>query len=80
MPKFEQLYPGEKRGFTSDEARHYLGIGKSKFFDLLNSGRLKARRAGGRLLFLRNDLDDYLDRLPVRRVGAHAKATRPARP
>jgi len=79
MPKFDQLYPGEKRGFTAAEARRYLGIGKSKFYDLLNSGRLKARRNGGRLLFLRCDLDSYLDHLPVRGASDRARATRSAR-
>jgi excisionase family DNA binding protein len=79
MPKFDQAYPAEKRGFTAAEARRYLGIGKSKFFDLLNSGQLKARRDGGRLLFLRSDLDNYLDRLPIRGATDHARATRSAR-
>jgi excisionase family DNA binding protein len=80
MSKFIQTYRAEKRGFTGPEARLYLGLGKSKFFALLNSGTLGARRAGGRLLFLKDDLDRYLDRLPVRGIGDRAGESRSARP
>jgi excisionase family DNA binding protein len=44
-----------------NEARRYLGdIGRTKFYELVNSGRIPKRRIGTRVVFLKCDLDDFL--------------------
>ena len=47
------------------------GLGRSKLFEEINAGRLKARKAGRRTLILRDDLAAWLASLPQRgRVAA----------
>jgi excisionase family DNA binding protein len=46
------------------EAARYLGIGKTKLYGELNSGRLKAKRAGGQTLIERTELDRWIAALP----------------
>ena len=42
--------PIEKHGLTIHEACTYSGIGKTKLYEAINSGKLKARKAGKRTL------------------------------
>ena len=55
----------EKHGLTIHEACTYSGIGKTKLYEAINSGKLKARKAGKRTLILSDDLRDYLSSLPL---------------
>ena len=55
----------EKHGLTIQEACTYSGIGKTKLYEAINSGKLKARKAGKRTLILSDDLRDYLSSLPL---------------
>ena len=57
--------PIEKHGLTIHEACTYSGIGKTKLYEAINSGKLKARKAGKRTLILSDDLRDYLSSLPL---------------
>jgi excisionase family DNA binding protein len=54
----------EKHGLTIQEACIYSGIGKTRLYEEINSGRLKARKAGKRTLILRSDLLEFLKALP----------------
>jgi hypothetical protein len=42
------------------------GLGRSKLFEEINAGRLKARKAGRRTLILHEDLAAWLASLPQR--------------
>ena len=57
--------PIEKHGLTIQEACTYSGIGKTKLYEAINSGKLKARKAGKRTLILADDLRHYLSSLPL---------------
>jgi len=46
------------------------GLGRSKLFEEINAGRLKARKAGRRTLILRDDLAAWLASLPQRGEAA----------
>ena len=50
----------EKYGLTIHEACTYSGIGKTKLYEAIASGKLKAHKAGKRTLILSDDLRDYL--------------------
>jgi hypothetical protein len=51
----------EKRGYTATEARWYLGVGKTKIHQLLANGALPRRWIDSRLVFLKDDLDRFLE-------------------
>ena len=55
----------EKHGLSIHEACTFSGIGKTKLYEAINSGKLKARKAGKRTLILSDDLRDYLSSLPL---------------
>ena len=55
----------EKRGLTIQEACTSSGIGKTKLYEAINSGELKAHKAGRRTLILSDDLRDFLSALPL---------------
>ena len=55
----------EKYGLTIHEACTYSGIGKTKLYEAIASGKLKAHKAGKRTLILSDDLRDYLSSLPL---------------
>lgn len=53
----------EKRGYTAPEAAAYIGKSVSFVRQLKRDNKLPARRDGKALVFLREDLDAYLDNL-----------------
>jgi excisionase family DNA binding protein len=53
-----------KRGFTVPEAAIYIGRSPSFIRALKRNNRIPAKRDGKALIFLREDLDRYLDNLP----------------
>jgi len=55
----------EKHGLTIQEACTYSGIGKTKLYEAINSGKLRAHKAGRRTLIFSDDLRDYLSSLPL---------------
>jgi excisionase family DNA binding protein len=55
----------QKHGLSVHEACVYSGIGKTKLYEAINSGKLKARKAGKRTLILADDLRHYLSSLPL---------------
>lgn len=46
-----------------DEAQVAIGLGKTKIYQLINSGDLKARKVGKRTIFLKADVDAFLSNL-----------------
>lgn len=67
----------EKRGFTVNEAAAYTGRPRTALYEAIADGLLKSYRVGARRLLLREDLDEYLDRLTV--GSAQTVGTRPLR-
>ncbi|GGC64007.1 hypothetical protein GCM10011504_47770 [Siccirubricoccus deserti] len=51
--------------YTVADLQRVARIGKSKTYELLAAGDLRAVKAGGRTLILADSLRDYLARLPV---------------
>jgi hypothetical protein len=41
------------------------GIGRTKAYEEINAGRLKARKAGRRTIITSDDAEDWLSRLPA---------------
>jgi Helix-turn-helix domain len=57
--------PIPRRGLSRVEAAMYLGISPSKFDQLRRDGRITPPKIlDGRLVFLREKLDEFLDALP----------------
>ena len=55
----------EVEGFSVAEACVVAGIGRTKIYESIESGRLKARKIGKRTIILRSDLQEFLQSLPV---------------
>ena len=52
------------------EAARLAGVGRSTIYQSINTGDLKARKAGRRTLILRDDLQAWLDSFPVVKSAA----------
>ncbi len=50
----------EKLAYSLDEACALGGFGKTKAYEAINEGRLKARKLGRRTIILKNDLEAFL--------------------
>jgi excisionase family DNA binding protein len=50
---------------TVAEVLRRVGISRTKFYQEINAGRLKARKIGSKTVVLEADLQAYLDGLPV---------------
>jgi excisionase family DNA binding protein len=53
-----------REGLSISEACAVAGIGRTKIYQAISEGRLKARKCGKRTLVLRNDLREFLVSLP----------------
>jgi excisionase family DNA binding protein len=58
----EMLQP---EGLSIVEACRIAGIGRTKIYEAIGAGSLKARKFGKRTLILRTDLQSFLSGLPV---------------
>lgn len=52
----------EKLALRMNEAVSIAGLSRSKLYQEIKEGRLKAVKAGGRRLILRSDLEDYFSK------------------
>ena len=59
-----------REGLSVSEACRVSGIGRTKMYEAISDGRLKARKLGKRTLVLRGDLQAFLDNLPVVKADA----------
>jgi excisionase family DNA binding protein len=59
-----------REGLSVFEACRVAGIGRTKIYEAISDGRLKARKLGKRTLVLRGDLQAFLDNLPVVKADA----------
>jgi excisionase family DNA binding protein len=58
-----------KLSYSIAEATRAIGIGRSKLFQELAVGRLKAVKLGSRTLITHDELARYLDDLPAARTS-----------
>jgi excisionase family DNA binding protein len=56
--------PVEREGLSIAEACAVAGIGRTKIYEAIAEGSLKARKCGKRTLILRDELRDFLAALP----------------
>lgn len=55
-----------KAAYTIAEFTEAFGIGKTKLFEEINTGRIKARKNGKRTIITAADAQAWLDALPIR--------------
>jgi excisionase family DNA binding protein len=60
----EYLREMQREGLSIAEASALSGIGRTKIYQFIGEGRLKARKCGSRTLVLRDDLRAFLASLP----------------
>ena len=58
--------------YTVPDFLRAFGIGRTKLYEEINAGRLKAKRAGGRTLILASDAKAWADALPAFRPAKAA--------
>ena len=56
-----------REGLSISEACSFAGIGRTKIYEAITSGSLKARKVGSRTIVLRSDLLKFLTDLPEAR-------------
>jgi excisionase family DNA binding protein len=61
---FESASKLQREGLSISEACAVAGIGRTKIYQAIADGDLKARKCGKRTLVLRDDLRDFLAALP----------------
>lgn len=54
----------KKLAYTIQEAAEAGAGGRSKIYEAINAGELKAKKRGARTVILADDLDQYLKSLP----------------
>jgi len=57
----------QREGLSVSEACRMAGIGRTKIYEAISDGTLKARKFGKRTLILRAELSDFLLALPAAR-------------
>lgn len=55
----------QREGLSIGEACSVAGIGRTKIYEAISDGTLKARKFGKRTIILRGDLQEFLNALPV---------------
>jgi hypothetical protein len=54
-----------KTAYTVNEFLTSFGIGRTKFYELVNAGDIKCRRNGGRTIILATDAIAWVEGLPA---------------
>jgi len=62
-------FQDEKIGYSPDEAVAASGCGRTKLFEAIKTGKLRARKWGRRTIITAEDLKAFLDSLPEREVA-----------
>lgn len=53
----------QQLSYTIDEACGLIGVGRTKFYEVLDSGELPAKKWGKRTLILKSDLEKFMTNL-----------------
>ena len=73
----EQPQPLAQMAFTVPAACKAAGVGRSKLYEAIASGALRARKNGAKNLILREDLQSWLQSLPTERPAAPSPKRHP---
>lgn len=65
MPPHAPTAAGQPIAYGPVQAAHASGLTRTRIFEEIAAGRLKARKSGRRTLILRSELERYLNNLPV---------------
>lgn len=57
-------YELEPRALNVNSAATYMGVHRSTIYRLVRDGAIKARKVAGRTVFLRDELDRFLEACP----------------
>lgn len=52
----------QPHSFGVSDAARYIGMGRTRLYELIGSGDLRSLRVGGRRLILRTDLEAFIAR------------------
>ena len=55
----------QKQAYTVNELTSEIGIGRSKLYAEIKAGKLTPRKIGKKTIFLANDVESYLEALPL---------------
>lgn len=55
----------DRLAYTVPEVLEAVGISRTKLYEVIGAGDLRARKLGTRTVILKVDLDAWLDRLPI---------------
>ena len=66
----------EKLAYSISEVVDLTGISRSKIYEEIRDGKLRAVKSGHRTLILCGDLEDWLTSLPETRGSLHALQNR----
>ncbi len=66
----DQIPEFYREGLSITEACRIAGIGRTKIYEAIAGGCLKARKLGKRTIVLRSDLNSFLTGLPMVRTDA----------
>ncbi len=58
--------------YNIDEVQALTGVGRTRLYEAMKEGKLKARKFGNKTMILKRDLEEFLDNLPT--YGAEDKA------
>jgi excisionase family DNA binding protein len=62
-----EISESQPEGLTVHEASRFCGLGRTKIYEAISEGLLKARKYGKRTIILRTELQEFLRNLPVAR-------------
>ncbi|MET4483703.1 helix-turn-helix domain-containing protein [Bradyrhizobium sp. F1.13.3] len=60
--------PAAQMAFSVPAACKVAGVGRTKLYEAIQSGALRARKNGAKNLILRDDLQQWLESLPTEKV------------
>jgi excisionase family DNA binding protein len=66
----ERQRRARQRAFSIRQFSEIYNVGRTKIYEELKSGRLRARKIGKHTIILEDDAEDWLNRLPVVEAGA----------
>jgi excisionase family DNA binding protein len=61
--------------YSPEEASKLVSTGRTKIFQEIKDGRLKARKIGRKTIILDDDLREYARNLPEREITSAAEST-----
>jgi excisionase family DNA binding protein len=60
QPKPKIVAAGEKRAFQIKEAADYIGLSRSKLYELIRAGEIEMGKIAGRSVILREHLEAFV--------------------